>query len=80
VREKSSLTKYHIGDLALCEATTGNIKPALDRLTAQQVENYYDPRRREARIRLWEGDYDRAATLEEAAIARGATRAIYRDR
>lgn len=49
--------------LALCEATIGRSPQALRLLSAEGRRNFYDPREPEAQISLWQGDFERAATL-----------------
>jgi tetratricopeptide (TPR) repeat protein len=60
--------KYIVDHLALCEATMGRYSAALRRLTHQQHESFYSPDRTKARIRLWMGEFDRAAELGRQAL------------
>lgn len=71
-REESSLEKWSKDHLALCEAAVGRYQAALRRLAGMQPDDYYDPRASEAQIRLWLGDFGRAAELGRQALAKRA--------
>jgi len=65
--------KYEADHLAICEATVGSYDAALRRLANLEPEEFYDPRRSEARIRLWMGDFGRAFELGQEALAHSAS-------
>jgi tetratricopeptide (TPR) repeat protein len=60
--------KYDAVNLALCEATVGRYDAALRRLASLRADEYYNPHRSETRVRLWMGEFDRAAELGRRAL------------
>jgi tetratricopeptide (TPR) repeat protein len=70
VREEAD--KWIIDHSALCEATVGRYHAALRRLADLKPDEYYDPRESEAQIRLWMGEFNRAAKLSRQVLAKRA--------
>jgi tetratricopeptide (TPR) repeat protein len=58
-----SLHDFHIGQLAVCEATIGQVEKAMKRLSATKRGSYYNPADYEVHVAYRRGAYDAAAAV-----------------
>jgi len=71
VPSSNTMSKYFIGLLAICEARVGQFRTAHALLRTMRPDEFFDPDYYRVSVLLFEGRYERAATIARRKITQG---------